>query len=243
MTTQPSVQDAHDSLLRDFPEMAHEVTKCGICMSTEKAEEAAVSDDRTFTSVEHAAILETEVARQTAELRVAKEDLEAEKAAATEMAEALAAEKAELLTKVDLLEAQKAAETLRADTAEQTHTDYLAEQQRAAELETLKVERTEAVKAALDGIDEAYFTADRIARWAEMSAEAFDTVLADLTETAGAFKPKGKTDPAEPDEDDKKEKARETAAFRGGAEPTSEGAPSAVASVLSFGRRSPAKTA
>lgn len=240
MTTQPSVQDAHDSLLRDFPEMAHEVTKCGICMSTEKAEEAAVSDDRTFTSVEHAAILETEVARQTAELRVAKEDLEAEKAAATEKVEALEAEKATLQSQVDVLEAQKAAETLRADTAEKAHTDYLAELQRAAELETLKVERTEAVKAALEGIDEAYFTADRIARWAEMSAESFEAVLADLTETAGAFKPKGD---AEPDEDDKKEKARETAAFRGGAEPTSEGAPSAVASVLSFGRRSPAKTA
>lgn len=240
MTTQPSVKDAHDALIRDFPGMAHDATQCGMCLSTEKAEEAAVSDERNYTSVEHAAILETEVARQTAELRVAKEDLEAERAAATEKVEALEAEKAELLSKVDVLEAEKAAAEAAREAAEKAHEDYLAAQKAAEELESRKVERAEAVKAALEGIDETYFTDERIARWAEMSAEAFDAVLSDLKETAGAFK---KAKPDDEDDEDTKETARETSAFRGGSEPTSEGAGSLVGSVLSFGRRSATKNA
>lgn len=240
MATHASVRDAHDALIRDFPELAHDSNTCGMCLTPEKAEEAAVSDDRSYTAVEHAAILESEVARETADLRATKEDLEQETSALKEKATGLEAEKAELLNRIDKLEAEKAAAEAARDAAEKTHTDYVTEQERAAQLESLKVERAEAVKAALDGIDDTYFTDERVARWAEMSAEQFDAVLADLQETAGAFK-KGK--PADDEADENKEQARETSAFRGGAEPTGVDGPSTVGAVLSFGRSRPAATA
>lgn len=243
MTTH-SVKAAHDALIRDFPEMAHDAASCGMCLSTEKAEEVAVPDERTFTSVEHAAILETEVARQTAELRVTSEDLKTENATLTEKATGLEAEKATLLTRVDVLEAEVAAEKAAKDAAVLEFTEFKAAQELAATIETLKVDRSAAIKEILTDIDEAaYFTEARVARWAQMSEEAFAEVLSELTDTAAGFKPFMKNDTKkdgkpEPDEDDKKTKAAvtETAAFKGGTEPTGEGKPSALGQLLGRNR-------
>lgn len=189
-------------------------------------------ETKTYSATEHAAILDAEVARETAELRATTEDLKAEHAAQTET---LQAEKAEALNRVDVLEAEKSAAETARDAAVQELAEYKTSQERAAELETLKVARTDAVKAALEGIEESYFTEARVARWAEMSAEAWDIVLEDLKETAAA----AKKNPfmKDEDEDDKKEKARETAAFKGdGAEPTSEGKESSLGTLFSLNR-------
>lgn len=238
MTT-PSVQTSHDALLRDHPEMAHE--PCSLCVSTEKAKEVAVPADettRTYTDVEHAAILEAEVARETAELRASTEDLRSEHAALQEKATGLEAEKAEFLNRVDVLEAEKSAAEAARDAAVQEFADYKTEQERAAQVETMKIERAAAVKAAFEGVEDDYFTDERVARWAEMSAEAFETVLEDLKATAAAFKPFGKKD-EEDDEKKKKEEAaaRESAAFKGGIVPTSDGAETALGQLFALNRK------
>lgn len=196
-------------------------------------------ETKTYTDVEHAAILEAEVARETAELRASTEDLRSEHAALQEKATGLEADKADLLNRVDVLEAEKSAAEAARDAAVQEFTDHKAEQERSAQVETMKTERAEAVKAALEGIEDSYFTDERVARWAEMSAEAFEIVLEDLKVTAAAFKPFGKKDDKEDDDAKKKkeEAARESAAFKGGSEPTSDGETSSLGALFALNRK------
>jgi len=186
-----------------------------------------MADERTYTAVEHKAILETEVARAIADLRVAREELETEKSGLQTSITDLQKEKADLLTRVDKAEAEKAAaEKAKAD-IEAEFTTFKADLDRKNEIAQLKADRTAKAKAELAGVGEDYFTEERCQRWAEMSAEAFDAVLADLTESAAKKPPmdedeakKAKDAKAKKDTEDPEKAARETAAFKGGAEPT-----------------------
>lgn len=177
-----------------------------------------MADERSYTAVEHAAILETEVARATTDLRVARDGLETEKSGLQKSVTELEAEKADLLTRIDKLDAEKVTSESAKVAAEKELADYKAEIDRKAEVAALRTERSEKAKAELVGIGAEYFTDERTARWAEMSAEGFDSVLADLKETAGAMKPKGEEEKTETEK-----AARETAAFKGGTTPTSTG--------------------
>ena len=78
------------------------------------------------------------------------------------------------------------------------------------------------MKAQLADVEESYFT-ERAQRWAEMSEEAFGSLLEDLTEMAAKKKPAflDKEDQEDGAKDEDAEKAaRETAAFKGGVSPT-----------------------
>jgi uncharacterized protein (UPF0335 family) len=123
------------------------------------------------------------------------------------------AQTAELASQIDVLEAEKVA-------LQKSHDDVVAEfeafkndlEQKAA-VEARKADRTQRVKAANANLADTYFTEERIQRWAQMPDEAFDALVADLTESAPA-----------PGEQRVEQQARETAAFTGGTAPTaSEG--------------------
>lgn len=179
----------------------------------------AGTDERTYTAVEHSALLEAEVKHKTAELA---SQLDADKAKALEEVARYQSEltkteteKAELLTKLDKVEAEKAAlETAKAALAKEFE-DYKGDLDRKAEIATLRTERLEKAKAALTSVGEDYFTDARIDRWAEMADEAFDTALADLVEGTGAVTTEKAT----------VHQMRETAAFSStGPEPTAANA-------------------
>lgn len=181
--------------------------------------------DPKYTEDQHVAILTDAVARETASLSSAMESLEAR-------AEVLTTEKAsaeDALTvaqnRIDVLESEKAAEVARADAAEKAHQDYLGEVDRTAKVEQAKAERVLAIKAADGTLEDDYFSAERIQRWAEMADDQFASLLTDLTEAAAKRKPaflmteEEKKKAAEAD----KESAaatRQTAAFKGGDSPT-----------------------
>jgi dynactin complex subunit len=187
---------------------------CALCHSgagtAEKAKEEAevAGDERSFTESQHQALLTDAVARETASLTVAKEELETHVESLTNEKAALDTEKAELASRIDVLEAEKAA-------LQKSHDDVVAEfeafkqdlEEKAA-VEARKVDRTQRVKAANANLADTYFTEERIQRWAQMSDDSFDSLVADLTESAPAA-----------GEQRVEQQARETAAFTGGTSP------------------------
>jgi chromosome segregation ATPase len=214
----PSAQMAHDELLAQKPlHVRHE--PCALCHSgagtAEKAKEVAevAGDDRTFTESQHQALLTDAVARETASLNVVKEELEARVETLSSEKAAVDAEKAELQSRIDVLEAERAA-------AQKAHEDSVAEfeafktdlEEKAA-VEARKADRVTRVKAANASLGDAYFTEERVLRWAQMSDEQFDSLVADITESAATSASSTETKPAT-------EQARETAAFTGGTTPT-----------------------
>jgi chromosome segregation ATPase len=186
-------QLAHDALLAVMPAGAtHE--PCDLCSETKTVKEVAqVADaDRTYTEAEHLALAADAVKRETASLTEAKE------AAATKVTE--------LSSKVDVLESEKASLTAEKEAAVKALEDFKAEVERAKEIESAKSDRKAKVKAANASLADAYFTDERVQRWAEMTEEAFTAFLEDIAPAAVG-------------------QSKETAAFAGGESPTDPGKP------------------
>lgn len=247
MSASPSVQRAHDELLRSMPPGASH-DNCPMCHSAagaiEQAKEGASVADPKYTEEQHLAILTAAVERETASLQGAQEELEARvEVLDTEKAEAVTA-LTEAQNKIDVLESEKAAETARADAAEKAFADFQADLDHQAAVEQAKTERAEAIKLADPTLDDEYFSAERVSRWAEMSAEQFTALVNDLTEAAAKRKPAAKDDDDEGKGKPPWQKAAvETAAFRGGEAPTSAGKPSGLAGLLMATGKLPASAA
>lgn len=246
MSASSSVQRAHDELLAAKPLGAAHGPDCTLCHSAagaiEQAKEGANVTDPKYTEEQHVAILTDAVARETAALQSVKDELETR-------ADTLETEKAEAVTALteaqnrnDVLESEKAAETARADAAEKAFADFKAEQAHQEAVVAARVERAEAIKAADPSLEEDYFSEERVTRWAEMSAEQFQSLVNDLTEAAAKRKPAATKD----EDEDKgpawmKEKSRETAAFTGGQAPTDADKGSTLGSFLTATGKLPAQ--
>ena len=156
-----------------------------------------------------------QVAVETAALTAVKESLEAEVASLKEVAKT---QKAELESKIDILESEKAKFEKDAADAQKAFENYKTELAEKAELDVLKAERVKAAKTAGTHLEEAYFTEERTARWAELSEENFADIVEAL-ESAAKKDPKKDAPVDDKDADDTQkmqEKARETSAFSGG---------------------------
>lgn len=221
-----TAQRAHDELLEQMPEgVSH---RCALCESgagtTQKAKEVAevAEPERTFSETEHFALLTDAVTRETAGLQTAKEELEKQ---LTELQTEKSSEVNDLQGRLDILEAEKsAAEKARTELAEEFEA-FKTGLNELAEIETRKAERSAAVKeAAGDLLDDDYVTDVRVQRWAEMSDEAFEAVLADFRDLA-AKNPfaKNADDKKKKDDDDPEKAARTTAAFSAGESPSAAG--------------------
>lgn len=163
----------------------------------------AGSDDRTYTEAEHLALMTDAVKRETAELAEVKAGLESTNS--------------ELAAKVDVLEAEKAAAETKASQVQADFDAFKAEVERAREVEAAKQDRLKTVKAANESLPDSYFTEERIQRWAEMTEEAFASLIDDLTAAAGSVK--------------------ETAAFSGGESPADKGATKVTVGSMFAARR------
>lgn len=137
--------------------------------------ERETAEARTFSEEEHTAILAATVSRETAELAQEKETLAGQ-------VTALTAEKAELANKLDV-------EVTARETAEQALADYKAEVERQREIASRTDERVKAVRDALPHKEEAWFTPERAARWAEMDDEGFKSYVAELAEVTTGLSP------------------------------------------------------
>jgi chromosome segregation ATPase len=170
-----------------------------------------------YSEAQHFSLLKSAVEQETAALTSEKSDLttrietlESEKAAtATELSEAM--------SKIDVLESDKATAEKAAEEARNELADFKAFLEKKKKTEDKKSSRKDRVKAANENLADAYFTDERITRWAEMEDDAFDALVSEMTEFASA----GATKPAAENEAETKttEQARETAAFSGGETP------------------------
>lgn len=196
--------------------------------------------DPKYTEDQHIAILTDAVMRETANLSSVKEELEARVEVMDTEKAAAAVVLSEVQTRLDVVEAEKAAEAQRADAAVAELTEFKAGLERAAVIEQAKSDRLAAIKAADASLEEDYFSEERVQRWAEMANDSFAALVTDLTEAAA--KRKAKSDDKDDDKQTApwmKEKARETAAFTGGAAPTT-GKGSALSSFLTATGKLPA---
>jgi chromosome segregation ATPase len=216
-----SVQRAHDALLEAKPDGASH-DGCPLCQAdagtSHSAEEAAnVADAKAenanvYTEAQHFALLESAVERETSSLTEVKSTLEAQVASLTTEKETAEAGLAEAKAQLDKLEAEKANVDAALETKTKEFDDFKAELARTEQVAALKSERVAAVKAANANLADTYFTDERAQRWAEMSAESFEALVADMGEAASATKT------TESAETDATEQARESAAFTGGTE-------------------------
>lgn len=204
-----------------MPEGASHAT-CGLCPADSTGRECAqvtdtaVVEDKVFTEAQHISLLESAVARETATLSTTNEELSTKIETLTTDKAAADTALTDAQAKIDVLEAEKSAAVQAKEEADKAFEDYKTELTELAAVETRRTERADAVKAAAPGLEESYFTDERIQRWAEMSQEQFDTLTADLKEAAADRKPEGEVDTST-------EAARETAAFKGGKEPADAG--------------------
>lgn len=180
-----------------------------------------------YTEAQHFALLTSAVERETASVTEAKEALQATVGTLESEKAALADELAGVKSRIDVLEAEKAAAEARADAAAKELVDFKAELAHVAEVAEKRTARVERVKAANSTLSDDFFTSERAQRWAEMSDEAFEALVADLTEVASAAKPADLAGdkPAS-------ELARESAAFAGGQTATSIEGESTLARLL-----------
>lgn len=185
-----------------------------------------------YSEAQHFALLTSAVERETASLAEAKGTLETQVATLTSEKAALADELAGLKSRLDVIEAEKAAAEVRADAAAKEFADFQADLTLKAQVAVQKSARVDRVKCANSSLGEDFFTEERAQRWAEMSDEAFEALVADLTEAAAA----GNCAPGAMDGDPKKkgdqEMARESAAFTGGQTATSTEGESTLALLL-----------
>lgn len=172
--------------------------------------------ERTFTETEHFALLTDAVARESASLTEKVQELEG---TVTTVTQEKAEEVSALQSRVDVLEAEKAAAEKAAADVQAAFDAYKAELAELAAVEARKAERAAKVKEVASDLEDTYFSDERVARWASMTEEAFEALIADLVEASASKK----TPPPfeKKDEDEKKnEEARETAAFTGGDAPS-----------------------
>lgn len=231
MSVHASVQAAHDALLETSAARAvHD--PCPLCSAGTQVsarEGASVTDTapaaNVYSESQHLALLTSAVERETAALSEVKQSLETKVTTLESEKASMAGELKTANDRLDVLEAEKAAAEAKAT---ETATEFeafkadLAHQREVAEKRTA---RTERVKAANSALGEDYFSEGRVQRWAEMSDEDFNVLVADLTEAAAAAaKP---VDTGQP-----KEQARETAAFTGGQTITSADGRSTISSFL-----------
>lgn len=194
MKSGSDLQSLHDELIAQIPAgQTHEA--CQLCPEPLMKKEVAqvAGEDRTYTEAEHLALMADAVTRETAAVREAKESAEATLG--------------ELKGRVDVLEAEKAAAETKVSEVQAAFDTFKADVERAREVETAKKDRLDKVKAAHDGLPDSYFTDERIQRWAEMTEEAFASLIDDLAAAKGA------------------NPVKETAAFSGGDAPKSPDAP------------------
>lgn len=114
------------------------------------------------------AVMEHEVANQTASLTAQIASLTTEHASA-----------------IEAVEARLAAETARADAAGQALADFRAEIAHAEQVATQTASRRAAVEA-LDGVPEGFVTDERASRWGAQDEDAWAATLADLTDIFSA---------------------------------------------------------
>jgi len=177
-----------------------------------------------YSESQHLALLTSAVERETAALTEVKQSLETKVTTLDSEKAALADELKTAKDQIDVLEAEKAAAEAKATETAAEFEAFKADLQRQREVAEKKTARIERVKAANGSLGEDYFSEARVQRWAEMSDEDFDVLVADLTEAAAAVKP---VDSGQP-----KEKAKETAAFTGGQTITSTEGRSTLSSLL-----------
>lgn len=170
---------------------------------------AGETEDKVFTEAQHVALVESAVARETAALQTSNEELEARAASLTTEKAAAESALSEAQAKLDVLEAEKSAAEQAKVEAEKAFEDFKTGLEELASVEARRADRAAAVKEAAAGLDDSYFTEERIQRWAEMSAEAFDVLVADLKEAAGEKAAAAEAGASA-------EAVRETAAFKGG---------------------------
>jgi hypothetical protein len=211
-----SLKCAHDALLAEKPDGV--IHTCSLCADTDHSEEDPVSGATaaTYTQDQHSALVNDAVERATAALA-------AEKSAAEDRAASLESEHAELAEKLtalqaraDVLEAEKAAAEAATEAVRAEFADFKTTIVRAAEIEALKAERVNRIKAVNGSLPADFFTDERAGRWAQMAEEAFDALVADLTVVAAASS-SGETTSVH-------EQARLTAAFSGGQDSTASAA-------------------
>jgi chromosome segregation ATPase len=98
---------------------------------------------------------------------------------------ALEAEKSELESRIDVLEAEKVAAEKARDEAVSEFEAFKSDLAQKAAIAERKDARIAAIKeAAADLLDDEYFTDARVQRWAEMSDESFEQVVADFRDLA-----------------------------------------------------------
>jgi chromosome segregation ATPase len=209
-----SVQQAHDHLveLSSFHQVNHSCPLCSSAGIESAKEENTVTDtDNRYSESQHLALLESALTRETAELTVVKEEAESRAEALTTEKAALEQRLAESEQRVGVLEAEKASAEAAAEAARAEFTEFKAEQERAAEVAARREARSQRVKAANAALDDSHFTEERIGRWAEMSDEAFDAVVA-------AYEAGASASAKETASDANREQVRQTAAFKDGSD-------------------------
>ncbi len=182
-----------------------------------------------YSEAQHFSLVKSAIEQETAALTAEKSELQSKFDALESEKAAMATELSEAKSKIDVLESDKATAEAAAETAKTELADFKAEIERSREVEAKKTARVEAVKAANENLADGYFTNERVTRWAEMSDETFESLVAEMTEFANA-QPKADTDSET--ETKTTEKARETAAFTGGSETSESETVSTLASFL-----------
>lgn len=185
-----------------------------------------------YSEAQHFALLESAVERETAQLTDEKKALETQVGTLESEKAALADELTTVKARVDVLEAEKATAEAQAETVVKEFADFKAELARQAEVAEKKSARIERIKAANGSLGDDFFTVERAQRWAEMSDEAFDALVADITEAAAAAKPAHT-----PGDVPATELAKESAAFAGGQTATSTSSVSTLSTFLDARRR------
>lgn len=186
---------------------------------------APVITGNQYTEVQHFALLQSAVAQETAALSTERSELQGRVETLESEKAAIATELSEAQSRIDVLESDKvtaeaAAETARTELAD--FKDFLAKKK---DVEDKKSSRKDRVKAANEHLGDDYFSDERVTRWAEMSDEGFDALVAEMTEFAAAKAAAGETAATTTTT----ELAKETAAFTGGVTPQ----PTTGGSVLS----------
>lgn len=205
-----SVQQAHD-YIRQQATAAGWNHSCPLCSSagieSAKEENTVTDTDNRYSESQHLALLESAVARETADAMAAKQEAESTAETLTTENASLTARLSESETRVGVLEAEKASAEAAAEAARTEFAEYKAEQERAAEAAARREARTQRVKSANANLDDSHFTEERIGRWAEMSDEAFEAVVAAYEAGASTTPTAAATST---------ETARQTAAFTDG---------------------------
>ncbi len=174
-----------------------------------------------YSEAQHLSLVKSAVEQETAAMATEKSELQAQVETLESEKAALATELSEAKSKIDVLESDKATAEAAAETAKKSFEDFKADLQRKQEVDQKKSDRKDRVKAANQNLGDGYFTDERITRWAEMSDEDFNSLVAEMTEFAAATAPaetgpSGPTGATGPEDKSTNEKARESAAFTGG---------------------------